>query len=143
MNLAFFAGRLNKEHFVEANKQICRQSNEIFGLDREEHLNNIISRIQNFDNVLDEKERIVKKIAIILGGFGYFQPFKNGNKRTALSISILFLRVNGFDLPYGDKQNKKVIFEILENSMFKFEGDDVYTEVEDFLRKRIVKTQSK
>ncbi len=34
-------------------------------------------------------------------------------------------------------------FEILENSMFKFEGDDVYTEIENFLHKRIVKTQSK
>ena len=82
----------------------------------------------------------MKKIATILGGLGYFQPFKNGNKRTALSISVLFLRVNGFDLPYGDKENKKAIFEILENSMFKFEGDDIYREVEGFLRKRIVKT---
>jgi len=53
------------------------------------------------------------------------------------------LRVNGFDLPYENKENKKAIFEILEKSMFKFEGDDVYTEIEDFLRKRIVKTQSK
>ena len=57
-----------------------------------------------------------------------------------VSISVLFLRVNGFDLPYGDKENKKAIFEILENSMFKFEGDDIYREVEGFLRKRIVKT---
>jgi prophage maintenance system killer protein len=141
--LAFFAGKLNKEHFVEANKQICRQTNEIFGLDGKEDLDRIIARIQSFDNISDEKEKIVKKIATILGGLGYFQPFKNGNKRTALSISILFLRVNGFELPYGDKENKKAIFEILEKSMFKFEGDDVYTEIEDFLRKRIVKTQSK
>jgi prophage maintenance system killer protein len=141
--LAFFAGRLDKEHFIEADKQICRQTNETFGLDGEEDLDRIIARIQSFDNISDEKEKIVKKIATILGGLGYFQPFKNGNKRTALSISILFLRVNGFDLPYGDKENKKAIFEILENSMFKFEGDDVYTEIENFLRKRIVKTQSK
>lgn len=143
MNLVFFAGRLNREHFIEANKQICRQTNEPFGLDREDELDRIIVRIQSFDDILDEKEKIVKKIAAILGGLGYFQPFKNGNKRTALSTSILFLRVNGFDLPYGNKENKKAIFEILEKSMFKFEGDDVYTEIEDFLRKRIVKTQSK
>jgi len=141
--LAFFSGRLNKEHFIEVNKQICRQTNETFGLDGKEDLDRIITRIQRFDNISDEKERIVKKIATILGGLGYFQPFKNGNKRTALSISVLFLRVNGFDLPYGDKENKKAIFEILENSMFKFEGNDIYREVEGFLRKRIVKTQSK
>ncbi|MEX0640017.1 MAG: Fic family protein [Nitrosopumilaceae archaeon] len=141
--MAFFAGRLNREHFIEANKQICRQTNETFGLDGKEDLDRIITRIQRFDNISDEKERIVKKIATILGGLGYFQPFKNGNKRTALSISVLFLRVNGFDLPYGDKENKKAIFEILKNSMFKFEGDDIYREVEGFLRKRIVKTQSK
>lgn len=143
MNLAFFAGRLNREHFIEANKQICRQTNETFGLDREEELDGIITKIQSFDDILDEKEKIMKKIAIILGGLGYFQPFKNGNKRTALSISILFLRVNGFDLPYGNKENKKAIFEILEKTMFKFEGDDVYSEIEDFLRKRVVKIQSK
>ncbi len=143
MNLAFFVGRLNKEHFIEANKQICRQSDESYGLDEEEILDSIVSRIQNFDTISDEKEKIVKKVATILGGLGYFQPFKNGNKRTALSVSILFLRVSGFDFPYGDKQNKKAIFEILENSMFKFEGDDIYTEIEDFLRKKIVRIQSK
>ena len=143
MNLAFFAEKLNKEHFIEANRQICKQTNEVFGLDKEEHLDDMITRIQNFDSVVDDKERMIKKIASIFGVLGYWQPFKNGNKRTALSISILFLRVNGFDLPYGNRENKKAIFDSLENTMFKFEGDDIYTEIESFLRSRIVKNHSK
>lgn len=143
MNLAFFAGNLNKEHFIEANKQICRQANEIYGLDNEEDLDSIITQIQSYDSIVDNKERLVKKISAIIGGLGYLQPFKNGNKRTALSVSILFLRTNGFDLPYGNKENKKEIFKILENTMFKFEGDDIYTEIENFLRSRIVKIHSK
>lgn len=71
---------MNSENVIDANKQICEQSNEIFGLDYPEKLDEIISNIRGIERIEDEKERIIRKISILIVGLSYDQPFKNGNK---------------------------------------------------------------
>ena len=136
----FFNGVLNQEHVIEANKQMCIQSSEEFGLDDETKLDEIINHIKSVDRIEDKKERIVRKVSILIVGLAYSQPFKNGNKRTALSISLLLLRINNYDIPFQTKLQKQKIFDLLENLMFKFEDDVPYlnTEVESFLRNNII-----
>jgi prophage maintenance system killer protein len=137
----FFQGNLNRDNVIEANKQICHQSKEIYGLDYPEKLDEIIVNIQNMDKIEDAKEQIIRKVSLLLAGLSYAQPFKNGNKRTSLSITILLLRINHFDLPYDTKDKQRDIFKLLESMMYKFEDDitGIVTEIEDFLRERIVK----
>ncbi len=137
----FFQGNLNRDNVIEANKQICHQSKEIYGLDYPEKLDEIIVNIQNMDKIEDAKERIIRKVSLLIAGLSYDQPFKNGNKRTSLSITILLLRINHFDLPYDTKDKQREIFKLLENIMYKFEDDvpEIVTEIEDFLREQIVK----
>ena len=137
----FFQGNLNRDNVIEANKQICHQSKEIYGLDYPEKLDEIIVNIQNMDKIEDAKEQIIRKVSLLLAGLSYDQPFKNGNKRTSLSLTILLLRINHFDLPYDTKDKQREIFKLLESMMYKFEDDipEIVTEIEDFLRERIVK----
>ena len=137
----FFQGNLNRDNVIEANKQICHQSKEIYGLDYPEKLDEIIVNIQNMDKIEDAKEQIIRKVSLLLAGLSYDQPFKNGNKRTSLSLTILLLRINHFDLPYDTKDKQREIFKLLESMMYKFEDDvtGIVTEIEDFLRERIVK----
>src|SRR3989338_1963457 len=136
----FFQGNLNRDNVIEANKQICHQSKEIYGLDYPEKLDEIIVNIQNMDKIEDAKEQIIRKVSLLLAGLSYDQPFKNGNKRTSLSLTILLLRINHFDLPYDTKDKQREIFKLLESMMYKFEDDipEIVIEIEDFLRERIV-----
>lgn len=137
----FFQDNLNRDNVIETNKQICHQSKEIYGLDYPEKLDEIIITIQNMDKIEDAKEQIIRKVSLLLAGLSYDQPFKNGNKRTSLSLTILLLRINHFDLPYDTKDKQREIFKLLESMMYKFEDDvtGIVTEIEDFLRERIVK----
>jgi len=136
----FFQGNLNRDNVIETNKQICHQSKEIYGLDYPEKLDEIIINIQNMDKIEDAKEQIIRKVSLLLTGLSYDQPFKNGNKRTSLSLTILLLRINHFDLPYDTKDKQREIFKLLESMMYKFEDDipEIVIEIEDFLRERIV-----
>ena len=136
----FFQGNLNRDNVIETNKQICHQSKEIYGLDYPEKLDEIIINIQNMDKIEDAKEQIIRKVSLLLAGLSYDQPFKNGNKRTSLSLTILLLRINHFDLPYDTKDKQREIFKLLESMMYKFEDDipEIVIEIEDFLRERIV-----
>lgn len=137
---SFFNGELNNEHVIAANKQLCHQTNEDFGLDDPEKLDEIITNIKSVNRIDDSKERIIGKISFLTVGLGYDQPFKNGNKRIALSVAILMLRLEQFDIPFHTKEQRKEVFDLLEDLMLKFEDDvpNLMPEVEDFLRKRVV-----
>jgi len=136
----FFKGELDSDNVIQANRQICQQSNEEFGLDNPEKLDDIVSSIRGIDRIEDDKERIIRKVSILIVGLSYDQPFKNGNKRTALAISILLLRLAKYDIPFHTKEQKREVYDLLENLMYKFEGDVplLIDEVEEFLRARIV-----
>ena len=53
----FFKGELDSENVIDANKQICQQSNEPFGLDYPDKLDEIISHIRGIDRIEDKKEK--------------------------------------------------------------------------------------
>jgi len=133
------SGIFTTDQLIEADKQICGQHPiELFGVNMK-LLNPIIDDANSFDNIPDKKARTIKKVAHLIGEIVFRQPFTNGNKRTALAVGILFLRNNGFNLPYGDKENKKRLFELLEKTMFKFENDpSIVCEIENYLIENVI-----
>lgn len=137
----FFKGGLDNENVIESNKQLCEQSNEEYGLDHPEKLDEIISNIHVLDRIEDSRERVIGKISVLIVGLAYDQPFKNGNKRTALTISILMLRLSHYDIPFHTKEQRREVFDLLESLMYKFEDDvpSLASEVKKFMRERIVK----
>ena len=67
----------------------------------------VFDNVNSFNDIADRRERIIRKSAHILGGLAWTQPFSNGNKRTALSVTIYFLRKNGYDIPIKNKKKKR------------------------------------
>jgi prophage maintenance system killer protein len=126
------------ELLILENKITVDGRQEVFGVDRE-ILSQIIDNVNSFNNILDKKTRMLKKAAHLLGGVSFHQPFKEGNKETALAWTILFLRRNGFNLPIQNTTEKKEIYDLLVRTSFKFEGDDtIIKDVEEYLRRTIV-----
>ena len=136
--LEIFSEELLK-NVIRANHHIVNHRKEKFGCVLERLLN-VFNKVNSFNDIVDRKERIIKKTAHILGGLTWSQPFSNGNKRTALTISIYFLRKNGFDLPIMSKGEEKELFDLLEKTIFKDESDEtIISEVEDYLSKKVTK----
>ncbi len=73
----------------------------------------MFDHVNNFEDITNRKTRVIRKAAWILGGISFFQPFNDGNKETALSLMILFLRRNSYDLPMPNNPDKKAIYDIL------------------------------
>ena len=115
--LEIFSEELLK-NVIRANHHIVNHRKEKFGCVLERLLN-VFNKVNSFNDIVDRKERIIKKTAHILGGLTWSQPFSNGNKRTALTISIYFLRKNGFDLPIMSKGEEKELFDLLEKPYSK------------------------
>ena len=79
------------EELIEDNKQLVAIRGDSFGVNNSE-LSNIFSKINNFDQITNFKDRIIRKTAWILGGISFHQPFNDGNKEMAVSLAIYFLR---------------------------------------------------
>ncbi|MGH2611902.1 MAG: Fic family protein [Rhabdochlamydiaceae bacterium] len=123
---------------IYVNKLISSHRNEPFGYVAE-RLADIFNQVNSFNDIKGKRERIIKKASYLLGGITYWQPFFNGNKRTALAVTIHFFRRNSFALPLKTKKDEKEMFELLERTMLKFEGDDtIISEIEEYLKRKIV-----
>ena len=74
-------------------------------------------------------------------GLVFDQPFKNGNKRTSVVLSLLLMRICHYDVKgYKQEETQKILYELLENTMMKMEGDKtIRVDIEKFLRENIVK----
>ncbi len=126
------------EEIIEDNLELVTERGDSFGVNHEE-LKKIFDNVNNFEEILDLNERIIRKASWILGGIAFYQPFNDGNKETALSLTIYFLRENNLNLPINSKSDEKEIGELLVKTVFKFEGDpSIISEVEDFLHRKVV-----
>ena len=78
---------LRKEEIIEIHDEIVKNSQEESGILSENKLNSIALRHK-------KAKTIVKKTAILLHDIPHFQPFNEGNKRTAFATSMVFLKYN-------------------------------------------------
>lgn len=85
------------ESFILNNKQKVEKRGEVFEVDRDS-LHAILSRLNSYNVIQDRRQRIIKKATRILAGISYYQPFNDGNKETAHSMTIFFLQRNSFNL---------------------------------------------
>ncbi len=94
------------KNVIRVNYHIVKHRGEKFGCVIERLLD-VFDNVNSFNDIADRRERIIRKSAHILGGLAWTQPFSNGNKRTALSVTIYFLRKNGYDIPIKNKKKKR------------------------------------
>jgi len=55
-------------------------------------------------------------VSCLITGIAFDQPFKNGNKRTALAVGVLFIHNSGLSFYFGNKEQRKEIFDTLERT---------------------------
>lgn len=126
------------QNITYLNQQITSHRNESFCY-IQDRLDNVFHNVNSFNEIVDKKERIIRKSAHLLGGITFEQPYCNGNKRTALSVTMYFLRKNGFNLPLPTVTDEKEIFDLLEKTMLKMDGDvTIIPEVEEYLKRKVV-----
>ena len=126
------------EEVIQDNYDLVNERGDSFGVNKDE-LDKIFDNVNNFDEILDRRIRIIKKTAWVLGGITFYQPFNDGNKETALSLTTYFLRENEMDLPIRSKFDKKEIYELLTKTVLKFEDDPtIISEIEDYLFKKVI-----
>jgi CRISPR/Cas system CSM-associated protein Csm2 small subunit len=68
------------EEMIIDNKEIVEKRGQPFAVDIE-ILSEIIEQVNSFDNIQDKRERIIKKVAHLLGGIAYHQLLMKVIKR--------------------------------------------------------------
>lgn len=125
------------EAIIRDNKRLVEQRGEPFCVVKD-RLDDVFSNVNSYNDIQNKKERIIRKASHILGGITYRQPFCEGNRETALTHTILFLRDNGFDLPLDTQEDKQEIFDLLDRTIFKDELDQtIISEVEQYLTRKV------
>jgi prophage maintenance system killer protein len=122
--MSFFDGVLTPMDIIVVNRQFCEQLGESYGLDYPEKLQEIVDEINSYNKLDDNKEKAIQKACCLMTGLVFDQPFKNGNKRTSVAISLLLMRIHNYDIDeYKQEEKQKIFYELLENTMMKMEGD--------------------
>ena len=62
------------------------------------NLEYLLEAVKSIGERLEKRKAIVKKATYLLHNLVTLHPFINGNKRTALELVRLFLRLNGYNL---------------------------------------------
>ncbi|KFM20034.1 hypothetical protein AAA799P11_00339 [Marine Group I thaumarchaeote SCGC AAA799-P11] len=74
-------------------------------------------------------------------GLVFEQPFKNGNKRTSVSIALLIMRIHHYDIEgYNQEKKQEEFYKLLDKTMMKMEGDKtIRSELEEYLRNNLTR----
>ncbi len=132
---------LNAMDVIIIDRQFCGDSNETYGLDYPELLQSILDEYSKYETFDDAKEKTIQKACCIMVGLVFHQPFKNGNKRTAVSISLIMMKDNGFKIKgYETEEVQEEFYDLLDKTMMKMEGDEsIKPDLENYLRENLIK----
>lgn len=64
---------------------------------------------------------LVEEAAALIESLSQNHPFVDGNKRTAIAISMGFLAANGYELKFDDREAYKFFIQLYEERRFKFQ----------------------
>ncbi len=124
-------------NIILGNKHIVNHRNESFGVNNE-RIEWVFSKANSFNDIKDQRTRIIKKATVVLGGISWQQPFNNGNKTIAIIVTKYFLQKNGFDLRLSTDQEEDELIDLLVRTMYKFEDDlTIFSEIEEYLNRKV------
>ncbi|HYM09925.1 MAG TPA: type II toxin-antitoxin system death-on-curing family toxin [Bryobacterales bacterium] len=64
---------------------------------------------------------LIQQAAALLESLSQNHPFVDGNKRTAVTVTAAFLRVNGYRLQFDDLEAYGFLMELYQTNRFRFE----------------------
>ncbi|HEV2351123.1 MAG TPA: type II toxin-antitoxin system death-on-curing family toxin [Terriglobia bacterium] len=65
---------------------------------------------------------VIEQAAALLESLSQNHPFLDGNKRTAISVTAAFLRVNGYRLEFEDHEAYHFLINLYEQNQFRFDA---------------------
>jgi death on curing protein len=63
---------------------------------------------------------VIEQAVALLESLSQNHPFVDGNKRTAISVTAAFLRVNGYHLEFEDHDAYQFLIGLYEQNQFRF-----------------------
>jgi len=126
------------EDIISWNKKETNERKESFDV-KLEVLNGIIDKVDLLSDISDGKERVLRQISTLIGLIVFEQPFNNGNKATAVSSAIQFLRANGYELDLESEKDQDELLQMLDSIMYLFEdqSEEGIVAVRKFLEKHL------
>lgn len=115
---------LTKEDLIKIHDELVKISGEEFDILSENKLNKLVQKHQ-------QRKTLIKKAAVLLHDTPYFQPFSEGNKRTAFSSVKVFLELNNKQLQASNEELEDIIIRSVNNNL-------TLRDVEKWLIKRIL-----
>jgi death-on-curing protein len=77
---------------------------------------------------------LIQEAAALWESLSQNHPFVDGNKRTAVTVSAAFLKINGYTLEFDDLEAFSFLLDLYENGRMRFQ------ELEGWLRRHAVGT---
>jgi death-on-curing protein len=65
---------------------------------------------------------VIEQATALLESLSQNHPFLDGNKRTAISVTAAFLRVNGYRLEFEDLETYHFLINLYEQNQFRFDA---------------------
>lgn len=126
------------EHIITFNQIRVDDRGDLFEVD-EDCLQKIFNRMNRYNHINDKRKRIIKKATRILAGITHYQPFGDGNKETALAITRIFLRRNGFFLILRTPDDEEEVYDLQTRTIWKPTNDPtIFAEVEEYLSRKVI-----
>src|SRR5215467_3273577 len=127
------------EYIIKFNKRLVERRRQVFEVDRKS-LESFFRRMNLYNTIWNRRQRIIKKSGQILAGISYNRSFGEGNKTTALTMTLRYLRRNHYTLPVLlQTKNKQEIYDLITKTVEKFpEDDSIFGEIEEFISNRMI-----
>lgn len=101
---------LSVEQVVTLNKRLIREFGGIYGIRDVAGLEAAVARPQSgYD------EDIIEEAAGLFESLSQNHPFLDGNKRTAIAATAIFLLMNGFEMQIEDRKTYLWLIELYES----------------------------
>lgn len=121
-----------ENNIISFNREIMEKDKELFKVDLDD-LYAILNRMNHYNNIEDRRKRVIKKATRILAGITRYQPFHEGNRRTAIAAAISYLQQNGYDLRMITFVDQEELYDILGRTIWKTVNDPtIFGEVEEY-----------
>ena len=97
---------------VEVNRRVTKLTEDEHHIDEydRERLSKLLNEVQNIgDSIRNPRQRITAKSSYLLYCIAARQFFHEGNKRTAYTVTMTFLILNGYSMPARDSKREKML----------------------------------
>jgi prophage maintenance system killer protein len=97
---------------VEVNRRVTKLTEDVHQIDEydRERLSKLLDEVQNLGySIRNPRQRIIAKSSFLLYCIASRQFFHEGNKRTAYTVTMTFLILNGYSMPSRDPKREKML----------------------------------